>query len=63
VEIATAPKFIKSSFCQSDGCVELAFTDDVVLMRDSKIGEDSPVIEIEQATYNAIRQAVLAGEL
>jgi len=37
-------QFIKSSFCNADGCVEVGHTDGNVLLRDSKLGDRSPVL-------------------
>jgi len=54
----------RSSFCQSDGCVEV-FVNDLaqeVEVRDSKLGDDSPVLTFDQDEWQAFRRAIVAGE-
>jgi len=36
--------YTKSSFCNSDGCVEVGHAEGNVLLRDSKLGDKSPVL-------------------
>jgi len=55
----TEPVFVKSSFCNSDGCVEEAQTEDKVLIRDSKLGDASPILKFDENEWQAFRQAII----
>lgn len=53
----------KASFSnQGDECVELAQADDVIAVRDSKLGDDSPILEFTRAELRAFMAGVKAGE-
>ena len=54
----------RSSFCNADGCVEVLVDDlaQEVKMRDSKLGDDSPVLTFDQDKWQAFRRAVISGE-
>lgn len=47
----------RSTRCSSGGCVEVAHEDDQVLMRDSKLGEASPVIEFTPSEWTEFAAA------
>lgn len=58
-----SPMWRKSSFSSADSnCVELADTGDVIGVRDSKLGDDSPVLEFTRAELRTFIQGVKAGE-
>jgi len=46
--------FRRSSFCNSDGCVEADTSGDVVLVRDSKLGVFSPVASFSHAEWRRL---------
>lgn len=49
------PRFRKSSYSvQNTECVEVATTVDGVAVRDSKLGEDSPVLVISAHEWHAL---------
>ena len=53
----------RSTFCQADGCVEIANVGRSVLVRDSKLGDASPVLTFDEAEWRAFRSGVVSGEL
>jgi hypothetical protein len=52
----------RSSFCNADGCVEVAKSDSAVLVRDSKLGDDSPVLVFTEDEWRAFRAGMVSGE-
>jgi hypothetical protein len=52
----------KSSFCSGGACVEVAFVDDEVLTRDSKVA-DSPALRFTRTQWGAFAEAVRTGAL
>ena len=60
--------WIRSSFCESSGCVEVTEVQDVggdecdVLVRDSKIGDDSPVLQFSRVAWRAFADAIKNSE-
>jgi hypothetical protein len=60
--VAEQPKWHRSSFCQADGCVEVARAGAEVLVRDSKLGDASPVLAFTEAEWEAFRNGVAADE-
>jgi hypothetical protein len=59
--IAPAVTWRKSSFSESGNCVEVAFTEAAVLVRDSK-DTRGPVLSFPSADWAAFLTAVVAGE-
>jgi hypothetical protein len=59
--IKTEPTWLRSTRCESSGCVEAAAVDGYVLLRDSKI-EDGPVLTFSRAEWHAFIQGVRQGE-
>lgn len=59
----SAPRFRRSSFCGSGGCVEIAADarDDSVLIKDAKV-VDGPVQRYTPAEWDAFVAGVKAGE-
>jgi len=58
VEVA----WTRSSYCSSGGCVEVGGDDGRILLRNSKLGEDSPVIEFTPAAWTAFVTAAAAWD-
>jgi hypothetical protein len=56
------PSWTRSSRCNSDGCVEVASAGAEVLIRDSKLGDASPVLTFTESEWRAFREGVIAGE-
>jgi hypothetical protein len=53
----------KSSYSGTNGsCVELAQTADGIAMRDSKLGDNSPVLHFTRAELRAFLDGANAGE-
>ena len=53
----------KATFSDNNGCVELAdLGDGIVGVRDSKLGDDSPVLRFTQAEVAAWLAGAAAGE-
>jgi hypothetical protein len=61
VETGQPTAWRKSSYCGSAACVEIAKTDDMFLVRDSKDPE-SPVLAFTQEEWSAFIAGVNAGE-
>lgn len=57
VEVA----FKRSSSCESSGCVEVAVGDEV-WVRDSKLGDASPVLNFTRAEWDAFTAGVRDGQ-
>ncbi len=53
----------KSSFCATNGCVEVRADGDGVQVRDSKQGANGPVLDFTAAEWTAFTEGVRAGEL
>lgn len=51
----------KSSFCATGACVEIATTDDEILVRDSK-DSDGPILRFTAEEWSAFVAGVTAGE-
>lgn len=63
VELADLSEWRKASFSVNEGnCVELAESESVVAMRDSKLGDDSPILELSRSELKAFVQGIKAGE-
>ena len=56
------PSWRRSSFCHADGCVEIANVGTTVLIRDSKLGDESPVLRFDEGEWRAFRSGMVAGE-
>lgn len=56
--------FSKSRRCDNSGpnCVEVEVTADAVRVRDSKLGEGSPVLSFTHAEWETFRGGVTDGE-
>jgi hypothetical protein len=53
----------KSSYSSGgDNCVEVASTETGVLVRDDKLGDDSPVLEFTNDEWSAFKAGVINGE-
>lgn len=53
----------KSSYSEGlNNCVEVAVRDDVVHVRDSKLGDASPVLTFTRMQWRALIEGVRAGE-
>lgn len=68
VEVAFATTddvdFAKSSFSTANAqCMEVGATPDVVYVRDSKLGDESPVLTFTPGEWTAFIEGVRAGEL
>lgn len=60
----TDPTFRKSTFSANNGCVELAdLGDGIVGVRDSKLGDASPILRFPRAAIEAWLTDVKAGTL
>ena len=57
VEVA----FTRSSYCASNSCVEVARTPEAVMVRDSKLGDASPVLSFDVAAWRAFVRGVRDG--
>lgn len=63
----TAPQFVgarwhKSTVSGDTGCVEVAFANQAVGVRDSKLGDDSPVLVFTQHEWSVFLQGAGNGE-
>jgi hypothetical protein len=61
VKIDQMPQWQKSSYCGSAACVEVAQTDDVILVRDSKNPQIMP-LSFTPDEWTAFVAGVKAGE-
>lgn len=52
----------KSSFSGGADCVEISSDNDEILVRDSKLGEDSPILRYTSDEWLAFIQGAKAGE-
>jgi hypothetical protein len=52
----------KSSRCESSGCIEVAFTEQGVAVRDSKV-DDGPVLTFSTDAWRAFLDDLRAGRL
>ena len=60
----TGATWTKSSFSgNNNGCVEVACLGDKVFVRDSKLGEGSPVLAFSPHEWSCFVAGVRAGEL
>jgi hypothetical protein len=41
----------RSTFCEAGSCIEVEDRSDAVMVRDSKLGSDSPVLSFEPAAW------------
>lgn len=48
---------------ESGHCVEIKFVSTGILVRDSKLGEGSPVLEFTREEWEVFAQSVKAGQL
>ena len=54
--------WVKSSMCGDNGsCVEVARTPEAVMIRDSKLGDASPVLSFDVAAWRAFVRGVRDG--
>ena len=51
---AVQPQWRRSSFCQSDGCVEAARVGLEVWVRDSKLGAASPTVKLPRRQFERL---------
>ncbi|GAB3994027.1 hypothetical protein GCM10029992_07300 [Glycomyces albus] len=55
VEVRLGPEWQKSTSSQPQGnCVELRQHADMVQIRDSKLGDASPILDLDTATFTAL---------
>jgi hypothetical protein len=54
--------WVKSSRSTPNGCVEVALVDDGIAVRDSKLGDDSPVLRFTPYEWDLFVLAVKDGE-
>lgn len=53
----------KASYSHDNGCVELAsLADGMIGVRDSKLGDESPVLRFTRREISALLQGATAGE-
>lgn len=52
----------KSSYSDNGECVELAMLDDGIGVRDSKLGDDSPVLTFTRTELAALVAGIRTGE-
>lgn len=52
-----------STRCGSGGCVEVAHEGDYVLVRDSKLGDESPVLVYSPAEWDTLHHDIATGDL
>jgi hypothetical protein len=64
VEVGVWKKSTASGPWTTDNCVEVAGGENLeeILVRDTKLGEDSPVLHFNREEWNAFRTGMLAGE-
>lgn len=63
VEMADLTEWRTSTYSGANtGCVEVADTGDVIGIRDSKLGDDSPVLAFNRKEMRAFIDGVRAGE-
>lgn len=55
-------RWVRSSRCGSAACVEVALVDGQVHVRDSKLGNASPVLVFGVEEWSAFLDGVVAGE-
>jgi hypothetical protein len=60
--MTTSPQWQRGSKSNADGWVEVARTADATLVRDSKLGDSSPVLTFGEDEWRAFQDAVKAGE-
>jgi hypothetical protein len=60
-DVTDEPRWIKSSFCGSNACVEVAATGDRVLMRDSKNPDREP-LDLARPVWWEFIDGVTAGD-
>lgn len=53
----------KSSYSADNGCWEMADLGDTVGLRDSKLGDDSPVLHLSRAALADLLDQIRAGDL
>ncbi|NUP46333.1 MAG: DUF397 domain-containing protein [Catenulispora sp.] len=62
----TAPRDVwfkaSASNGNNGGCVEVKVTDDAVLVRDSKLGDDSPVLNFTHFEWECLQAGMSNGE-
>jgi len=56
-------KWKKSSACNADGCVEVAVSNEEVKVRDSKLGDESDILNFTPEAWEEFRQALIAGRV
>jgi hypothetical protein len=55
--------WVKSPDSAMKNCVQVARVGDVIGVRDSKLGDASPVLSFNQAEIDAFRSGILSGAL
>jgi hypothetical protein len=55
-------KWRKSNLSGDTGCVEVAFIDGTIGVRDSKLGDGSPILEFSPHEWDVFIQAAGTGE-
>lgn len=58
----TPPVWVRSSLCGESACVEVADLGGEIAVRDSKIGDDSPVLRFTRSEWAAFIGGVRRGE-
>lgn len=64
--MATTTAWRKSSYSDDDyygdgTCVEMRLSDGVMQVRDSKLGDDSPIFDVSDASFTALREAIVGA--
>jgi hypothetical protein len=57
----SSPQWIRSSVCDSSACIEVSFSPDDVLIRDSK-DPAGPLLRFDLDEWQAFRLGLLAGD-
>lgn len=62
IEDGVHPAWVKSTFCNADGCIEVATIGSDRWVRDSKLGDASPILKFDEEEWLAFSRGVVAGE-
>jgi len=57
----TSAQWVRSRFCESGACVEVAVSGETIMVRDSK-NVDQPVLRFTRAEWTAFLDGVAAGD-
>ena len=59
---STRPVWVRSSACNADACVEVAAIGDRVGVRDSKLKDESPVVEMYPDEFGQFQSEIAVGD-